>query len=47
MMERYVGLLHYQLNLRPDPSSPLANEILGLTDLDYISDELPVARPGP
>lgn len=43
MVERYVGQLYYGLELNDDPKSPLYHTILGLTDLDRIEKQLPVA----
>jgi predicted Zn-dependent protease len=45
MFSRYVGLLYYGLAQSSEPGSPLYDSILGLSDLDNMTEPLPVPRP--
>jgi predicted Zn-dependent protease len=42
MVTRYIGLLHYGLELSDDPTSLLYDNILSVGDLDRMGDRLPV-----
>jgi hypothetical protein len=43
MVNKFVGLDYFGLPLSPDPSSPMYNHILSVTDLDRMDDTLPVS----
>jgi predicted Zn-dependent protease len=43
MLTKYIGLLYYDLPTSSDPESPLFDSILGPSDLDRMSELLPVA----
>lgn len=45
MVTRYIGVLYYGLPTVTDPASPMTDRIMGLSDLDNITDRLPVQTP--
>jgi len=45
MFSRYVGLLYYGLATNSEPGSLLYDSILGLSDLDNMTEPLPVPQP--
>jgi pimeloyl-ACP methyl ester carboxylesterase len=44
MVTKYIGLMYYGLSGNDDPSSPLYNNILSVSDLDEMEEPLDVAR---
>lgn len=42
IVTKYVGLLHYGLPLSDDPTSPMYNHVLSVSDLDRMGEPLPV-----
>jgi hypothetical protein len=44
MVTKYIGVMHYGLPTTPDPESVLFNSILGVDDLDHMSERLPLRR---
>lgn len=44
LVSKYIGLLYYGLPSDADPRSPMFNNILGLDDLDRMSEPLPIGN---